>query len=237
MEGKKLLTTCLGELNIEIEDVQIEQLLEFMEYLLETNKNINLTSITDRKDFILKHIVDSLVMLGKSDVFHSIEILDVGTGGGFPGIPLKILFPQIEISLMDSVEKKLKFIDKAVERLGIHINLIHDRAENLGRNINNREKYDIVISRAVANMQTLSEYCLPLVRIGGIMLASKGPKAQEEIALAQQAIKILGGKVQSVNHLTIPIALLERNIITIKKVHPTPKKYPRKPGIPNKNPL
>lgn len=237
MEEKKLLVDCLNELNIEVEEIKIDKLIEFMEYLLEANKYINLTSITDKRDFVLKHIVDSLIMLDHDSVFDHIKVLDVGTGGGFPGIPLKILYPHIDITLMDSVGKKLKFIEQAAEKLKLQVNLVHERAENFGRNIKSREKYDIVISRAVANMQTLGELCLPLVKVGGIMIASKGPKCQEEIDLAKHAIEILGGKVISVSNIIIPIAQLERNIVKIKKIYLTPKEYPRKPGIPSKNPL
>lgn len=237
MEEKKLLIDCLNKFNIDVDESKIDKLLEFMEYVLEVNKNINLTSITDRHDFVLKHIVDSLIMVDHDSLFDHIKVLDVGTGGGFPGIPLKILYPHIDITLMDSVQKKLKFIEQASEKLNIKVNLVHERAENFGRNIKSREKYDIVISRAVANMQTLGELCLPLVKVGGIMIASKGPKCEEEIKSAKHAIDILGGRVMSISNKIIPIAELERNIVKIQKITLTPKAYPRKPGIPSKNPL
>ena len=208
-----------------------------MEILLEANKHINLTSITEPEDFILKHIVDSLIMLSKDYVKEGIKVLDLGTGGGFPGIPLKILYPEIQITLVDSVGKKLKFIDDAARNLGIKVELVHERAEILGKNKKYREKYDIVISRAVANMQTLSELCLPLVKVDGLMIASKGPKYNEELDAAKNAMKILGGQVKSIEDCTIPIAELERHVIIIEKTNATPAAYPRKPGMPNKNPL
>jgi 16S rRNA (guanine527-N7)-methyltransferase len=237
MEEKKLLVSTLNQLNIPIEDEQADALLSFMEILLEANKHINLTSITEPEDFILKHIVDSLIMLSKDYVKEGIKVLDLGTGGGFPGIPLKILYPEIQITLVDSVGKKLKFIDDAARNLGIKVELVHERAENLGKNKKYREKYDIVISRAVANMQTLSELCLPLVKVDGLMIASKGPKYNEELDAAKNAMKILGGQVKSIEDCTIPIAELERHVIIIEKTNATPAAYPRKPGMPNKNPL
>ncbi|WP_303863655.1 16S rRNA (guanine(527)-N(7))-methyltransferase RsmG [Alkalibaculum bacchi] len=237
MEEKKLLVSTLNQLNIPIEDEQADALLSFMEILLEANKHINLTSITEPEDFILKHIVDSLIMLSKDYVKEGIKVLDLGTGGGFPGIPLKILYPEIQITLVDSVGKKLKFIDDAARNLGIKVELVHERAEILGKNKKYREKYDIVISRAVANMQTLSELCLPLVKVDGLMIASKGPKYNEELDAAKNAMKILGGQVKSIEDCTIPIAELERHVIIIEKTNATPAAYPRKPGMPNKNPL
>ena len=237
MEEKNVLVSTLNQLNIQIKDEQADQLLSFMDILLEANKYINLTSITEPKDFILKHIVDSLIMLSKDYVKEGIKVLDLGTGGGFPGIPLKILYPEIQITLVDSVNKKLKFIDDAAKNLGIKVELVHERAENLGKNKKYREKYDIVISRAVANMQTLLELCLPLVKVDGLMIASKGPKYKEELDAAKNAIKILGGQVKSIEDCTIPIAELERHVIIIEKINTTPIAYPRKPGMPNKNPL
>lgn len=237
MEEKNLLISTLDQLNIGIGDKQADALLSFMEILLEANKHINLTSITEREDFILKHIVDSLIMLSKNHVKEGMDVLDLGTGGGFPGIPLKILYPEIQITLVDSVGKKLKFIDDAAQNLGLEVELVHERAENLGRNRKYREKYDIVISRAVANMQTLSELCLPLVKVEGLMIASKGPKYNEELDGAKNAITILGGQVKSIEDCTIPIAGLERHVIIIEKTNATPTAYPRKPGMPNKNPL
>lgn len=237
MGEKKLLVHVLDQLNIQVEDKQVDDLLSFMDILLEANKHINLTSITEPQDFILKHIVDSLIMLPKDYAEVATKVLDLGTGGGFPGIPLKILYPEIEITLVDSVGKKLKFIDDAAKKLGIKVELVHERAENLGKNKKYREKYDIVISRAVANMQTLSELCLPLARVEGLMIASKGPKYHEEVDGAKKAIKILGGQVKIIEDCIIPIAELERHIIIIEKINATPTAYPRKPGMPNKNPL
>lgn len=237
MGEKNVLISTLNQLNIQIKDEQADALLSFMDILLEANKHINLTSITEPEDFILKHIVDSLIMLSKDYVKEGIKVLDLGTGGGFPGIPLKILYPEIQITLVDSVGKKLKFIDDAARNLGIKVELVHERAENLGKNKKYREKYDIVISRAVANMQTLSELCLPLVKVDGLMIASKGPKYNEELDTAKNAMKILGGQVKSIEDCTIPIAELERHVIIIEKTNATPAAYPRKPGMPNKNPL
>lgn len=237
MEDKRLLVDSLNALEIAIGEDKLDKMLAFMEYVLEANESINLTSITDKRDFIIKHIVDSLIILDKSFIKEKIEVMDLGTGAGFPGIPLKIAFPEIRITLVDSVQKKLTFIANAVDRLGVDVTLLHERAENLGRDMEFRGKYDIVLSRAVANMRVLSELCLPLTKVGGFAITSKGPKYKEELEEAKNAIETLGGNLKSVFNKILPFDCLERNIIVIEKRVNTPKAYPRKAGMPNKNPL
>ena len=237
MTDENLLREGLKGVGIDANDIQIKQLLSFMEILLDANKKINLTSIKEPGEFISKHIIDSLVMLSRDYVFDGVKIMDLGTGGGFPGIPLKILYPEIQLTLVDSVRKKLNFIDLAAKQLNLHVELVHERAENLGKNKKYREKYDIVISRAVANMQVLVELCLPLVKVGGLMISSKGPRYAEELKSTENALNILGSQVKTIKDCIIPFAELERHIIVIEKEKVTPAIYPRKPGMPNKNPL
>lgn len=237
MNDKIFLEESLNKINIEIEEDSLNKLYGYMEYLLEENKKINLTAIKDKKDFILKHIIDSIIMLDKSVFDNGNNMIDIGTGGGFPGIPLKIVYPELRITLVDSVEKKIKFVERACNNFDIDVKLIHERIENLGRNIEHREKYDIVVSKALASLQILSELSLPLLKVGKVMITSKGPKLNEEVKKSNNALKVLGGKITSIKEMIIPSTDIKRSIVTITKVTGTPMKYPRKAGIPNKKPL
>lgn len=208
--------------------------------LIEFNKKVNLTRITDKNEVYLKHFFDSITpLLEFSDLFKGEKSLcDVGAGAGFPSLPIKILCPDLSITIVDSLGKRLKFLDELVSDLSLDkVTLVHSRAEDAGQNKNLREKFDLVTGRAVARMSVLSEYCLPLAKVDGYLVALKGPKAQDELAEAKNAIEVLGGSVKEVKELTLPDTDDERTLIVVKKVKATPKKYPRQAGTPNRKPL
>ena len=203
---------------------------------MEWNEKINLTAIKDRDEFIVKHLVDSILCVGFPEYQNSESVIDVGTGAGFPGVPLSIVSPDKEFLLADSLNKRLKVIDDLTGKLGIYnVETIHGRAEELARNKNYRARFDLCVSRAVANMAVLAEYCLPFIRKGGYLLAYKGPDAEEELKNAEKAIKILGGKIIRIE--STPLEGYEHNIVVIEKVKDTPAKYPRKAGTPVKEPI
>ena len=206
----------------------------YKDLLIEWNKKINLTAITDEDEIRLKHFADSLTVANLID--NNSSIIDVGTGAGFPGIPLKIYNNTLKITLADSLNKRINFLNEVINQLELKdINAVHGRAEDLGQDKKYREKYDIAISRAVANMSTLSEYLLPFVKIGGKAICMKGPNIEEELNNAKTAIKKLGGEIEKVE--SFKLKDMDRNIIVIKKVKETPINYPRKAGIPSKNPI
>ena len=207
-----------------------------MEMLIEWNKKINLTTIIEENEIILKHFIDSLTVM--KYLKDEDKIIDVGTGAGFPGIPIAITNPSTEVTLLDSLNKRIVFLEDVVDKIDLqNIICIHGRAEEIGKNYQYREKYDLSISRAVANLTTLVEYLIPLVKIGGRCICMKGPDADEEIENAKYAIKELGGKIVEVNKFVLPESDIQRTIIIIEKVKQTPKKYPRKAGTPSKEPL
>ena len=233
-EFEKILSVELKKIDIEIEKEKLKLFYKYMKVLLEWNEKINLTAITDEKEIILKHFIDSLTInkyIKKEDI-----VMDMGTGAGFPGIPLKIINADTKFILVDSLNKRINFLTEVKEKLKLEkLDLLHARAEDLGNNAEYREKMDVVVSRAVANLRTLTEYTVPFVKKGGIFISMKGPNVQEEIELAQNAIEILGGKIEKVENFKL--ADMERNIIVIRKEKVTPKKYPRKAGIPAKQPI
>ena len=209
-----------------------------MESVLEKNKHINLTAITDRDEFIRKHYVDSLLCASSAEFRNANSVIDVGTGGGFPGIPLAIAFPEKEFVLIDSLNKRIRIINELCENYGIdNVTALHGRAEELGRNSNFRESFDICVSRAVANMSTLSEYCLPFVKIGGTFIAYKGPECSEELNNASNAIRMLGGEVMRIENPQFDELQFEHTLIYINKAESTRSKYPRKAGTPSKEPI
>lgn len=223
-------------LEIKLNDKQKEQFYDYMNLLIEWNKKINLTAITDPEEIILKHFIDSVTI--SKYINEKSYIADIGTGAGFPGIPLKILREDINVVLVDSLNKRIKFLDNVIEELKLsNIKAIHSRAEEFGRDKIYREKFDIVTSRAVANLSTLSEYLIPLAKINGKCLCMKGPGAEEEIENAQKAIKILGGTIANTYKFKLPKSDIERVIIEIEKIKATSDKYPRKAGLPSKEPL
>ncbi len=217
---------------------QLEQFSVYYETLIEWNKKMNLTGITKKEDVYEKHYYDSLSAAAALD-FHKVNTLcDVGAGAGFPSIPLAICFPHLHITIVDSLKKRIAFLEHLVSELNLNrVELYHDRAESFGRKPEMRESFDVVTARAVARLAVLSEFCLPLAKKRGIFLVMKGPKVSEEIAEAQRALSILGGKITKTAAIELPIEKSERNILVVEKIKPTPKKYPRKPGIPNKQPL
>jgi 16S rRNA (guanine527-N7)-methyltransferase len=230
----------LSLLSIQLEEYQKKQFFDYYEILVEWNKVMNLTAITEMDEVITKHFVDSLSLVkAVEDIKEkSYVIADVGTGAGFPGIPLKIAFPQLEITLMDSLNKRVKFLNEVITKLGLEkISTVHGRAEDCGRNPEYREKYDLVVSRAVANLSTLSEYCMPFVKMGGKFISYKSGKVEEELQSAKHAIFLLGGKLDGCESFLLPGSDAERTLVKIHKVDGISKKYPRKAGMPSKEPL
>ena len=230
----------LSLLSINLEKNQLEQFYKYYEILVEWNKVMNLTAITEMEEVISKHFVDSLSLIKvlndlSTEVYN---IIDVGTGAGFPGIPLKIAFPQLKITLMDSLNKRINFLNEVINNLGLKdICAIHGRAEDLGRDIKHREQYDICVSRAVANLSTLSEYCMPFMKVGGCFIPYKSGKIEEELGEAKHAVFLLGGKIEDTERFLLPGTEAERSLIKINKVNGISKKYPRKAGSPSKEPL
>ena len=234
----KELQTALEQLNIPYTEETIEKYRLYMEGIIEWNEKVNLTSITDRDDFIKLHFVDSIMSVPCEEFQKAKRIIDVGTGGGFPGIPLALAAPDKEFVLMDSLNKRIKIINQLCEEIGItNVTAVHARAEELAKNKAHRQKYDLCVSRAVANLSTLSEYCLPFIKQGGWFLSYKGPDTDKELADAKKAIKILGGQIDREELAALESSGLEHKIIFIKKVKDTPAKYPRKAGTPSKDPL
>ena len=233
----RLVNRC-KELGIILSDIQINQFISYYEYLIEINKVMNLTAITEFDDVVDKHFIDSLTCIKAVDMSKVHSIADIGTGAGFPGIPVKIIWPDIKVLLVDSLNKRIGFLNDVIRLLNLKsIEAIHSRAEEVGKDLVHREKYDLVLSRAVSNLAVLSEYCLPLVRPGGAFLSYKTEGIENELKEAENAIKVLGGQIKTKTDLIIPGTDIKRSLINIKKVKPTPKKYPRKAGTPLKEPL
>ena len=234
----KNVESICSRLHINYDDGKSRKFEGYMESVLEKNKHINLTAITDRDEFIRKHYVDSLLCASSAEFRNANSVIDVGTGGGFPGIPLAIAFPEKEFVLIDSLNKRIRIINELCENYGIdNVTALHGRAKELGRNSNFRESFDICVSRAVANMSTLSEYCLPFVKIGGTFIAYKGPECSEELNNASNAIRMLGGEVMRIENPQFDELPFEHTLIYINKAESTRSKYPRKAGTPSKEPI
>lgn len=224
------------EIGIDFSVEQLWKTYKYMGLLIEWNQKINLTAITEPKEIILKHFIDSLTI--NKDIKNAKKIVDIGTGAGFPGIPLGIMNQDTEMYLVDSLNKRLMFLEEVVKELKLkNVKLIHSRAEDFGKNKEYREKFDIAVSRAVANLSTLSEYLVPLVKIGGKVISMKASGVEEELNNAQKAIDVLGGKIENVEEFILPESDIGRTIITIRKEKNTPNKYPRKAGLPSKEPI
>ena len=238
---EKDLTQFLSDLekiNITLSNKQVEQFLKYYELLVEWISFMNLTAITDFDEVCKKHFVDSVSLIKAMDLTKEMSVIDIGTGAGFPGIPLKIVFPNLKITLLDSLNKRIKFLDTVIEELALaNINTLHGRAEDFAKPGKLRETYDLCVSRAVANLSTLSEYCLPYVKVGGFFVSYKSEKIEEESEAAKKAISILGGKVKDQVAFHLPDSDIYRNLYMIEKVKETNKKYPRKAGLPSKEPL
>lgn len=228
----------LKELNISLSEKQKEQFSNFYELLVEWNKVMNLTGITEKEEVNEKHFVDSLSIVKAIDMNQVQTMIDIGTGAGFPGIPLKIAFPHLKVVLLDSLNKRIKFLNTVIDTLGLEdIQAIHGRAEDFAKQDIHREKYDLCVSRAVANLATLSEYCMPYVKVNGLFVPYKSGEIDEEVVQAKTAIHILGGKTQDVIKFQLPGSEINRSFVKIQKVKNTSKKYPRKAGLPTKEPI
>ena len=238
LERYKEFTETLAEFGITLSEEQIRQFDQYYQLLVEWNEKMNLTAITDFEEVWKKHFLDSLTMIFVHEISEPVRMIDVGTGAGFPGIPLKIVFPQIELTLLDSLNKRITFLKEVVNTLGLTgVTALHGRSEELARDPAHRESYDICVSRAVANLSTLSEYCLPFVKKGGVFISYKGSGYKEELASGRKAIGLLGGSIEQIMEFTIPHTDLGRTLILTKKAFATPKKFPRKAGTPAKEPL
>lgn len=226
----------LEQLNISLSKEQMQQFVDYYELLIETNKVMNLTAITEFDEVIEKHFLDSLSLFRVYHLNENVKILDMGTGGGFPGIPLKIAFPEIDLVLADSLNKRIKFLQDVIDHLGLKkVEALHARAEEMGRNKQYREQFDLCVSRAVANLSSLSEYCIPFVKEGGKFISYKSGEIDEETNQAQKAISILGGRIEEI--YKFDLYEQRRSFVIIKKEKKTPKAYPRKAGTPTKMPL
>lgn len=238
----KYLVNLFHKWNIELSDLQVNQFMTYYELLVEWNSFMNLTAITDYEEVCLKHFLDSISIVNAFDFdslsSDSISLIDIGTGAGFPGIPLKIVFPNMKVTLLDSLNKRINFLNEVISKLGLNqIETIHGRAEDFAKNIAYREKYDLCVSRAVANLSTLSEYCLPYVKVDGLFVSYKSEKIIEEAEQAKKAIDVLGGEFEKQVDFVLPDSDIYRNVYLIRKKKSTPKKYPRKAGLPSKEPL
>ncbi len=235
-EFKKVFMEYVKKIDIDINEEQINKFYDYMNLLIEWNKKINLTAITDYNEIILKHFVDSLTI--NKCIKENNYVVDVGTGAGFPGIPLKIIRDDIKIVLVDSLNKRINFLNEVIKELNLkNIETVHARAEEFGKNKKYRQKFDIATSRAVANLSTLSEYMIPLVKINGRCICMKGKEIKEELKDSLNAIKVLGGKVENVEEFELADNDINRSIIYILKEKDTPNKYPRKAGTPSKDPI
>lgn len=235
-EFKLKLLDKTSKIEENLTDEQVEQFYKYMNLLIEWNEKINLTAIIEPEDIILKHFVDSLTV--SKEFQENAKVADIGTGAGFPGIPLKIIKPNTEMFLIDSLNKRIKFLDEVIEKNGLkNIKAIHARAEEIGHNKEYRGMCDVVISRAVAKLNVLLEYMMPLLKIGGKCICLKGPNIEEEIEEAKNAIEILGGEIEKIENITLPNSDNKRTIIVIKAVKQIPNRYPRKAGTPTISPL
>ena len=226
----------LNAIGIALSNLQIQHFITYYEMLVEKNKVMNLTAITDFDEVIEKHFEDSLSLIQAVDLRKSQTVIDLGTGAGFPGIPLKIAFPELQITLADSLNKRILFLNDVIQKLELErIETVHGRAEDLAKNVKYREQFDLCVSRAVANLSTLSEYCLPFVKIGGKFVSYKAGQCDEEVTASKSSVFLLGGKISDVKKFELGES--KRAFVIIDKVSGTPKKYPRKAGTPSKDPL
>lgn len=233
-----LLETLFRQSNISFTPQQINRFMSYEKLIQEWNQNINITAITESMDIYIKHFIDSVVINQHITEKQPYSLIDVGTGGGFPGIPMKIMDETIQLTLLDSLNKRIAFLKTVVETLDLRdVKLIHGRAEDFGSNVDFREKYDVATSRAVAAINVLSEYCLPFVKVGGVFIALKGENVEDELKNGEKAVKLLGGEIENVIKYVIPGTDIGRSVVIIKKIAAIPDKYPRKAGTPSRKPL
>ena len=238
MTNVNLLSKGALTLDIDLKDVEVNRFIKYKELLKDWNTKINITAITDDDEIDTKHFLDSLTPF-LTDIFDgSKKLIDIGTGGGFPGVPLKIVNPDLEVTLLDSLNKRIIFLNEVIEQLGLEgIVAVHGRAEELSIKPKYREQYDICVSRAVASLDTLSEYCIPFVKVGGYFVSMKGPDIDEELKSSKNAIDTLGARIVDTKLIKIPETDIVHSLIIIQKIRQTPTKYPRGGGKPKKNPL
>lgn len=235
---EQLLIKACEALNLSINEKQVEQFIKYKDLLIEWNKKINLTAITDEKEIVLKHFIDCISLMSVYKIEDNMNIIDVGTGAGFPAVPIKIMCPDVNVTLLDSLNKRINFLNELIIQLELkNIFCIHSRAEDSGRDKKFREKYDLCVSRAVANLAVLSEYCLPFILVGGTFISFKSVNIDDELNEAKTAIKKLGAKIDSVKTVNIPYSDIQRSIVIIKKIRQTPSQYPRKAGMVSKQPI
>lgn len=233
-----LLRDKAREIEIDLTDLQVDQFNRFYQMMVEKNKVMNLTGITEYGEVVEKHFIDSLSIVKIIDINKVSTVIDVGTGAGFPGIPLKIAFPHLKITLLDSLNKRIKFLNEVINETGLdNISTIHGRAEDFAKQDEYREQFDLCVSRAVANLATLSEYCLPYVKVGGKFVSYKSGEIDEEVENSKKAVKVLGGKISKIEKFQLQGTDIGRSFVEIKKVKNTGKKFPRKAGLPAKEPI
>lgn len=234
----KILQKGAESFGIQLTNQQVDQFFEYYRLLVQWNEFMNLTAITEMEEVMEKHFVDSLALSKAAEVGNIETLIDVGTGAGFPGIPLKIAYPHLRVVLLDSLNKRVKFLSTVIETLGLtNIQAVHGRAEDAARQKDYREQFDAAVSRAVANMASLSEYCLPFVKVGGVFVPYKSGNIEEELKDAGKAVKTLGGTIRRVEKFQLPDTDIERSLVLIKKTERTDKRYPRKAGLPSKEPI
>lgn len=237
MDNSKFIKE-LDTLGIHLSDIQQEQFDRYYELLIEWNRVMNLTGITAYEEVNLKHFTDSLTIVRINDMKNVFSLIDIGTGAGFPGIPIKIAFPHIKVVLLDSLNKRIKFLNEVVEKLNLdNVETLHGRAEDYAKKAEYREQFDMCVSRAVANLSTLGEYCIPFVKKGGCFVSYKSADSDEEINQSEKAISILGGKISKIDKFMLPGSDMGRALVVTEKDKNTPQKYPRKAGVPSKEPL
>ena len=238
MDFYNIMKTAADEVNIEFNEDMYNKFIKYMRLVQEWNQKINLTAITEDEDFIKKHFIDCIKAFKSPELKNAKTVIDVGTGAGFPGMPIAILREDIEVTLLDSLNKRINFLDLVVRELGLkNVTTIHSRAEDGARNKNLRESFDIATSRAVANMAVLSEFCLPYVKISGYFVALKGPAIEEELENSKKALSVLGGKLLRVDETIIEDTDLNHNIVVVEKIKECSKTYPRKAGTVTKKPI
>ena len=223
---------------LQFNEKKYEQFMQYKDLIKEWNEKVNLTAIKEDEEIVKKHFIDSMKVFKFNELKNAKNVIDIGTGGGFPGIPMKIIKPEINIVLLDSLNKRINFLNEVIRELGLeNIKAIHGRAEDYAQEVQYREKFDVAVSRAVANLTVLSEFCIPYVKVGGYFVAMKGPAVEEEIKQSQNAIRMLGGRIEHIEKVEIEDSDLNHNLVIISKIAQKHKKYPRKAGMVTKSPL